>query len=81
MAKVSITCAQCLNTVEVEKFSPEHTSIQWQRPSAEICHELAGGPFGFLTDALVRGCSALRGSILAAEREGQFGDLTADTGA
>ena len=75
MAKSQITCHRCLNTVEVEKFSPEHTSVQWHRPTSEVCHELRAAKFGDLTDAFVHGCSALRLSIRTAEADGMFGDL------
>jgi hypothetical protein len=67
-----LRCARCGAAVQVAKFSPEHTSVQWTATAAASCAEFGAraaagasagaGPVG----ALIEGCGALRGSIDAA---------------
>ncbi|MFQ6392904.1 hypothetical protein ACLMAJ_05595 [Nocardia sp. KC 131] len=69
----SITCRTCGNRVQVVKFSPAHTSVQWNAATAKNCAELAdngGGP--------VRGCAALRAGIESAVTAGVVGLSTRD---
>jgi hypothetical protein len=55
--------------VQVAKFSPQHTSVQWTAAAAASCAEFgarASADAGTGTgtgSALIEGCGALRGSI------------------
>ena len=62
-----VRCARCGAAVQVAKFSPQHTSVQWTAAAAASCAEFgaraaadAGAGAG---SALIEGCGALRGSI------------------
>ena len=66
-----VRCARCGAAVQVAKFSPQHTSVQWTAAAAASCAEFravwaaaasGGGP--------IEGCRALRGSIDAAVAAG-----------
>jgi hypothetical protein len=71
-----VRCARCGAAVQVAKFSPQHTSVQWTAAAAASCAEFRGraaagaGPVsgnGTGTgSALIEGCGALRDSIDAA---------------
>jgi hypothetical protein len=69
-----VRCARCGAAVQVAKFSPQHTSVQWTAAAAACCAEFgaraAAGPgtgIGTGTgSALIEGCGALRDSIDAA---------------
>ncbi|WP_227980581.1 hypothetical protein [Nocardia spumae] len=54
----------------MEKFSAQHTSVQWNRAALARCAELSGGA------AAVHTCSAMRDSIDAAVRSGELGVST-----
>lgn len=67
-----IDCRLCGNTVLVEKYSNQHTSIQWLEESATSCQRFAekvarGEALG--TD---ESCSALNASIDGAAADGQI---------
>ncbi|WP_067544355.1 hypothetical protein [Nocardia crassostreae] len=66
MDKVSGTC------VLAEKFSPQHTSVQWNTAARAACTELTGNGLASHT------CSALRASIDAAVAAGDLGVSTRD---
>jgi hypothetical protein len=66
-----VRCAHCGAAVQVAKFSPQHTSVQWTAAAAASCAEFravwaatrsGGGP--------IEGCRALRDSIDAAVAAG-----------
>ena len=72
-----VRCARCGAAVQVAKFSPQHTSVQWTAAAAASCAEFravwefravraaagsGGGP--------IEGCRALRDSIDAAVAAG-----------
>ncbi|WP_024796891.1 hypothetical protein [Tomitella biformata] len=67
-----IDCRLCGNTVLVEKYSNQHTSIQWLEASATSCQRFA--------ERLARGdrlgtdesCSALNASIDGAAAAGEI---------
>ena len=67
-----ITCRLCSNTVLVEKYSNQHTSIQWLEESATSCQKFA--------DKIARGetlstdepCSALLATIDSAAAAGEI---------
>ena len=61
-----VRCARCGAAVQVAKFSPQHTSVQWTAAAAASCAEFsarAAADAGALGSALIEGCGALRGSI------------------
>ena len=64
-----VRCARCGAAVQVAKFSPQHTSVQWTAAAAASCAEFgaraaAGSGAGVgAGSALIEGCGALRGSI------------------
>jgi hypothetical protein len=63
-----VRCGRCGAGVEVCKFSPEHTSVQWTLTAAGECFEfLAVAP-----GAPREGCGALRDSIDAAVASGRL---------
>ena len=37
----SLACQTCATRVEVAKYSPAHTSVQWTAEAARACHEKA----------------------------------------
>jgi hypothetical protein len=59
-----VTCESCGACVLVAKFSPEHTSVQWDAAAVELCFELTG--------SLIPGCSRLRSSIERAVAGGRL---------
>ena len=65
-----LRCARCGAAVQVAKFSPEHTSVQWTATAAASCAEFgaraAVGTGPDTGSALIEGCGALRDSIDAA---------------
>ena len=64
-----VRCARCGAAVQVAKFSPQHTSVQWTAAAAASCAEFGARAAaerhrrGALGSALIEGCGALRGSI------------------
>ncbi|WP_159840472.1 hypothetical protein [Nocardia sp. CY41] len=68
-----ITCRTCDTCVLVEKYSPQHTSVQWTTGAVAACAEFAGAD-----SARVRTCVALRDSIDAAVAGGRLGIGTRD---
>ncbi|WP_174187910.1 hypothetical protein [Nocardia barduliensis] len=68
-----ITCRTCGTRVLVQKFSPQHTSVQWSGVAVAACAEFAG------TDsARMRTCAALRDSVDAAVADGSLEVSTRD---
>jgi hypothetical protein len=59
-----VSCESCGARVLVAKFSPEHTSVQWDAAAAETCAELTG--------PLVPVCTRLRSSIEDAVARGRL---------
>ena len=64
-----VECARCGATVNVVKFSPQHTSVQWTAAAVQTCWEFSasGRP-----SALVEGCGSLRDSIDVAVAAGRL---------
>jgi hypothetical protein len=68
-----VRCARCGAAVQVAKFSPQHTSVQWTAAATASCAEFGaraaaatGTGIGTGTGtgtALTEGCGALRDSI------------------
>ena len=67
-----VECARCGATVEVAKFSPQHTSVQWTAAAARCCAEFRARGAEGTRSALVEGCAALRDSIDAAVAAGRL---------
>ncbi|MFI6867449.1 hypothetical protein [Nocardia sp. NPDC050406] len=61
-----VSCRSCGTCVLAEKFSPQHTSVQWNIAAMAACHELAGRGSRSHT------CHALRASIDAAVEAGEL---------
>jgi hypothetical protein len=57
----AVTCRTCGATVQVTKFSPQHTSVQWTAAAARICPVLSAPPSEF--------CEQMRESIAVAPVE------------
>lgn len=64
-----VSCHRCGATALVEKFSWEHTSIQWQTGARDRCRELAAA--SDLHPGRVPTCSAMDETIRDAVRSGQ----------
>jgi hypothetical protein len=58
-----VRCARCGAAVQVAKFSPQHTSVQWTASAAASCAEFGASAGAGPAGALIEGCGALRGSI------------------
>ncbi|HEX9032985.1 MAG TPA: hypothetical protein VF834_14190 [Streptosporangiaceae bacterium] len=58
-----VTCERCGAVVEVAKFSPQHTSIQWTADAVLRCAEFAAARAAGRPSALVATCASLRASI------------------
>jgi hypothetical protein len=58
-----VDCARCGASVQVVKFSPRHTSVQWTAAAVECCAEFRARAAEGTRSALVGGCGALRASI------------------
>ncbi|NUS42750.1 MAG: hypothetical protein HOQ24_03510 [Mycobacteriaceae bacterium] len=69
-----ISCHACGSRVLVEKFSPQHTSVQWSPAAVAACAEFAA-----CDSRRVRTCVAMRDSIDAAVVAGRVGLSTRDT--
>jgi hypothetical protein len=73
-----LRCARCGAAVQVAKFSPQHTSVQWTAASAALCGEFGAraadgtgtGTGAGTGSALIEACGALRNSIDAAVAAG-----------
>jgi hypothetical protein len=69
-----VRCARCGTAVQVAKFSPQHTSVQWTAASAASCAEFRTALASALEcgEAPVESCEALRGSIDDAVASGRL---------
>jgi hypothetical protein len=67
-----VTCGHCGAAVDVAKFSPQHTSVQWTADSVRTCAEFGERAAAGERSALVRGCARLRDSIDRAVRDGRL---------
>jgi hypothetical protein len=56
--------------VWVEKFSWEHTNIQWSAPSAEVCPEVREKVEQGIPASRTEGCEELRASVREAVSDG-----------
>ncbi|MBF6182862.1 MULTISPECIES: hypothetical protein [Nocardia] len=67
-----VSCRSCGTCVAVEKFSPQHTSVQWNSAAVAACTGLARDGLRSHT------CPALRASIENAVAAGELGVSTRD---
>jgi hypothetical protein len=71
-AYLPLRCGRCGVSVQVAKFSPQHTSVQWDRASVGSCAEFADRTGGGEQTALIDTCASLRDSIERAVRDGRL---------
>ena len=64
-----VRCARCGAAVQVAKFSPQHTSVQWTAAATASCAEFAAAG---AASAPIEGCGSLRDSIDAAVASGRL---------
>jgi hypothetical protein len=65
-----VECGRCGATVDVAKFSLQHTSIQWTSEGVLRCAEFAAQIAAGQTSALIATCGSLRASIETAVTDG-----------
>jgi hypothetical protein len=58
-----VGCDRCGAAVQVAKFSPQHTIVQWNPESVRACAEFTAGTADGRPSALTEGCLSLRDSI------------------
>ncbi|HZC41259.1 MAG TPA: ferredoxin [Streptosporangiaceae bacterium] len=58
-----VACDRCGAVVGVSKFSPQHTSVQWNPAAVAACAEFTARVAAGEQRALIRGCASLRDSI------------------
>ena len=58
-----VECARCGAVVQVAKFSPQHTSVQWTAQAVLRCAEFSAGATAGVPSALIASCASLRASI------------------
>jgi hypothetical protein len=67
-----VECARCGGCVDVVKFSPQHTSVQWTAAVLEGCAEFRARAAEGTRSALIDRCASLRDSIDAAAASGRL---------
>jgi hypothetical protein len=67
-----LACDRCGAAVQVTKFSPEHTSVQWSRAAEAACAEFGVRSAAGEPTALIDTCASLRASIDRAVRRGRL---------
>jgi len=67
-----VGCDRCGAAVQVAKFSPQHTVVQWNPESVRACAEFTAGAADGKPSALIEGCGSLRDSIDRAVLQGRL---------
>jgi hypothetical protein len=67
-----VTCERCAAVVQVTKFSPQHTSVQWNAESVRACAEFAERPADSERHTPARTCASMWESIDHAVRDGRL---------
>ena len=67
-----VGCDRCGAAVQVAKFSPQHTSVQWSAAAVLACAEFSALAERGRPSALVEGCASLRDSIERAVLQGRL---------
>jgi hypothetical protein len=70
-----VECARCGAIVEVAKFSPQQTSVQWTEQAVLRCAEFSAQVAADQPSALIATCASLRASIDAALADGRLAVL------
>jgi len=65
-----VECARCGAMVQVAKFSPQHTSVQWSQASVRACAEFTAWVSAGGQSALIDSCASMRDSIDRAVLQG-----------
>jgi hypothetical protein len=65
-----VECDRCGAMVQVAKFSPQHTSVQWSEASVRACAEFTARVSAGEQSALIDSCASLRDSIDRAVLQG-----------
>lgn len=58
-----VTCQRCGTEVLVEKYSWQHTNIQWTAPSAQVCPEVEAQVARGIPASRARSCPDLREAV------------------
>lgn len=58
-----LACHRCGTEVLVEKYSWQHTNIQWTAPSATVCPEVRDQVEAGVAPSRVMACSSLRDAV------------------
>jgi len=58
-----VECGRCGAVVQVAKFSPQHTSVQWTAESVLACQEFGALVAAAGTSALIPSCASLGACI------------------
>jgi hypothetical protein len=67
-----VECARCGAAVQVAKFSPQHTSVQWSAAAVRACAEFGARAAAGEQTALIDTCASLRASIDRAVLDGRL---------
>ena len=67
-----IECDRCAASVQVAKFSAQHTSVQWSPASVRACAEFSARAALGERSALIDTCASLRASIERALAQGRL---------
>jgi hypothetical protein len=67
----SVICGRCLAEVQVAKFSPQHTSVQWNPDAMGACAEFTARSAAGEQSARIASCGSLRECIDRAVLEGR----------
>jgi hypothetical protein len=68
-----VECERCGACALVAKFSPQHTSVQWNLESVRACAEFSARVVAGGQTALIEGCASMRASIDRAVLDGRLG--------
>jgi hypothetical protein len=67
-----VECGRCGALVQAAKFSPQHTSVQWDAPAVGRCEEFAAAAADGRGSPLVERCESMLSSIDAAAADGRL---------
>jgi hypothetical protein len=67
-----VDCRRCGARVLAAKFSPQHTSVQWDTAATGRCAEFAAAAAAGQQTALVERCASMRSSIDLAVLDGRL---------
>jgi hypothetical protein len=67
-----VECSRCGALVRAAKFSPQHTSVQWDAAALDRCAEFAAAVAASRPTALVERCASMRSSIDDAAADGRL---------